>query len=109
MSVVHVPVAKRSPFEKVIDGMVVSRSIHEAKVGTLGGGIIRFEEDAVLEGTLEYDEAVYVLAGELTLSADGVSNHGVPGDLFLLSNGTTAVYDGKAGTELYYVLTPRPE
>lgn len=108
MSVTRVEVAARSPFVELAEGIEVSRSISDAGVGTLGGGHLRFVADATLEGTLEYDEVLHVLTGEVSIAVDEHTETGTPGDILLIPNGAQAVYRAVAGTELFYVITPRP-
>lgn len=107
MTVTHIPVANRSPFTPLVEGVEVSRSIADADVCDFGGGHFRFTADAVLEGSLEYDEAVYVLAGSVSVEVDGESRTAAPGDILVLTNGSKARYQGTAGTEVFYVINPK--
>mgnify|MGYP000936604783 CR=1 FL=1 len=109
MTFTFIPVDERSDFVPVADGVEVSRSIADAQTCSLGGGNIRFVTDGVLDGVLEYDEVVHVLTGRVTLTVDDQESTGGPGDTFLLVCGSTARYAGTAGTELFYVINPRPD
>ena len=108
MSLTLISTTDRSPFTQIAEGVEASRSIADSAVCDLGGGHLRFVADGVLEGTLEYDEVVYVLVGSLSLTVEEKTAVAGPGDILVLTNGTTATYRAVAGTELFYVLNPRP-
>lgn len=107
MSVTHIPVANRSPFEYLADGVEVSRSIADSGICDLGGGHFRFVDDGELEGTLEYDEVVYVLAGAVSVTVSGETAKAAPGDILILTKGSTATYRASAGSEVFYVIYPK--
>src|SRR5260370_9212566 len=60
------------PFEELVPGLELARATTSAGSTQLGGGYMRFTEDAEFAGwTLTYDELLFVQAGELTVSTDG--------------------------------------
>lgn len=108
MIVTRVDGQARAPYVPVVAGVEVSRSISDARVGTLGGGHLRWTADASFEGTLDYDEALFVISGQLSIAVGDHVETGYPGDILLLDRASTATYSGVAGTELIYVMSPRP-
>lgn len=108
MTVTHIPVSSRSPFQPLADGVEVSRSIADSGVCDFGGGHFRFVADGELEGTLDYDEVVYVLAGSLSVTVAGETSEAGPGDILILTRGSTATYRAFAGSEVFYVIQPKP-
>src|SRR5260370_40496304 len=59
------------PFEELVPGLELARAITTAGSTQLGGGYMRFTQDAEFAGwTLTYDEVLFVQAGELTVASD---------------------------------------
>ena len=58
--------------------------------------------------TLPYDETLYVLDGELTVTYAGSEIVGRPGDLLSLERGSTITVKGVRGTRLLYSVAPVP-
>lgn len=57
--------------------------------------------------TAPYEEALYVVTGELHLRTDqGQHLVGKPGDILTIEKGTTVTYQGTPGTRMVFALTP---
>lgn len=93
-------------YAPVTDGIAACRVINMAGVTQLGGGFTAFEAAGLDGWTLPYDEVFYVISGRLAVTVDGESKTAGPGEVLLLSKGTTASYYGEAGTKAFYVLYP---
>jgi len=95
------------PFSTVVPGMELARSITHAGTTQLGGGYMKFTEDAVLpDWTLKYDEVLFVTDGELEVESEGKSTKARGGQAILISEGAKVTYRGKAGTVGFFVLWP---
>src|SRR5260370_24584853 len=95
------------PFEELVPGLELARAITSAGSTQLGGGYMRFTEDAEFAGwTLTYDEVLFVQAGELTVASDGANTVARAGGALLIPNGAKVTYPGKAGTVSFFVLVP---
>lgn len=89
-------------------GMWISGSISDAGGAALGGGFLRFDDDAeCLDWTLSYEEFVHILEGELAIETDEETIILTPGMSCLIASGSTVNYRGKRGTRGIYVLWPR--
>ncbi|TMD79979.1 MAG: hypothetical protein E6I77_02560 [Chloroflexi bacterium] len=60
------------PFSQLVPGLELARSITHAGTTQLGGGYMKFTEDAEFaDWTLKYDEVLFVQSGELEIISDG--------------------------------------
>lgn len=95
------------PFSELVPGLELARAITSAGSTQLGGGYMRFTQDAEFAGwTLTYDEVLFVQAGELTVSSDGGNTVARAGEAILIPKGATVTYRGRAGTVSFFVLWP---
>ncbi|MBO9523120.1 MAG: DUF861 domain-containing protein [Nocardioidaceae bacterium] len=73
----------------------------------LSAGFLEFTETGATEPwTLPYEEVLYVIEGELTLTHEGTDIVAKTGDLVTLEKGATVVYAGTQGTRLLFSLVP---
>lgn len=95
------------PFSDLVPGLELSRAITSAGTTQLGGGYMRFSDDAEFaDWTLSYDEVLFVQAGELEIVSDGAPVKAGAGQAILIPNGAKVTYRGKAGTVGFFVLWP---
>ncbi len=95
------------PFSELVPGLELARAITSAGSTQLGGGYMRFTQDAEFaDWTLKYDEVLFVQAGELTVLSDGRSTAARAGEAILIPNGARVTYRGRAGTVGFFVLWP---
>ena len=95
------------PFTDLVPGLELSRAITSARTTQLGGGYMRFSQDAEFaEWTLKYDEVLFVQSGELEIASNGTSVKARAGEAILIPNGARVTYRGKAGTVGFFVLWP---
>ena len=95
------------PFTDLVPGLELSRAITHAGTTQLGGGYMRFSNDAEFaDWTLKYDEVLFVQSGELELVSDGSSVKAGVGEAILIAKGARVTYRGKAGTVGFFVLWP---
>ncbi len=98
------------PFEELVPGLELARAITNAGSTQLGGGYMRFAEDAedaeLADWTLKYDEVLFVQAGELTVVSDGGNTVARAGEAILIPKGAKVTYRGRAGTVCFYILWP---
>jgi len=95
------------PFSELVPGMELARSITNAGTTQLGGGYMKFTEDAEFaDWTLKYDEVLFVQSGELEIVSDGRSVKANEGQAILIPDGEKVTYRGKAGTVGFFVLWP---
>jgi len=95
------------PYSTVVPGMELARSITHAGTTQLGGGYMKFTEDAELaDWTLKYDEVLFVTDGELEVESEGNSTRARGGQAILIPEGAKVTYRGKAGTVGFFVLWP---
>jgi ethanolamine utilization protein EutQ (cupin superfamily) len=95
------------PFEELVPGLELARAITSAGSTQLGGGYMRFTQDAEFAGwTLTYDEVLFVQAGELTVASDGGNTVARAGEAILIPRGAKVTYRGRAGTVSFFVLWP---
>ncbi|MFI6503080.1 cupin domain-containing protein [Nonomuraea typhae] len=72
-------------------------------------GFLRFSGDGHLRGwTLTYDETLYVIEGELTVTAGGRAVRVAAGSACFIAAGATVDYRASAGTRAFFVIRPRP-
>ena len=95
------------PFSELVPGMELARSITNAGTTQLGGGYMKFTEDAGFpDWTLKYDEVLFVQDGELEVVSGGKSVKARAGQAILIPDGKKVTYRGKAGTVGFFVLWP---
>ena len=95
------------PFSELVPGLELARSITHAGSTQLGGGYMKFTEDAAFsDWTLRYDEVLFVQSGELEIVSDGRSVKAHEGQAILIPDGAKVTYRGKAGTVGFFVLWP---
>ena len=95
------------PFSELVPGLDLSRAITHAGTTQLGGGYMRFAEDAVFaDWTVKYDEVLFIQKGELEIVSDGASTKARVGEAILIPKGAKVTYRGKAGTVGFFVLWP---
>jgi ethanolamine utilization protein EutQ (cupin superfamily) len=94
-------------YEDLVPGLQLARAITAAGTTRLGGGYLRFTEDAEFAGwTLQYDEVLFVQAGELEVQGEEGSVRARAGEAILIPNGARVTYRGRAGTRGFFVLWP---
>src|SRR5205814_9377695 len=80
-------------WEELVPGSDLARSITAAGTTQLGGGYMRYSEDAEFaDWTLKYDEVLFVVPGELGVVQEGGSSGARRGEGVLISYGTTATH-----------------
>jgi ethanolamine utilization protein EutQ (cupin superfamily) len=95
------------PYGELVPGLELARAITSAGSTQLGGGYMRFTQDAEFaDWTLKYDEVLFVQAGELSVLSDGGSTMARAGEAILIPNGTKVTYRARAGTLGFFVLWP---
>jgi ethanolamine utilization protein EutQ (cupin superfamily) len=95
------------PFTDLVPGLELSRAITHAGTTQLGGGYMRFSQDAEFaDWTLKYDEVLFVQSGELEVVSEGSSTKAAAGEAILIPDGAKVTYRGKAGTVGFFVLWP---
>jgi ethanolamine utilization protein EutQ (cupin superfamily) len=95
------------PFAELVPGLELARAITSAGSTPLGGGYMRFTQDAEFaDWTLTYDEVLFVQAGELTVASDGGNTVARAGEAILIPKGAKVTYRGRAGTVSFFVLWP---
>lgn len=104
------PVSNR-PFDEeftATNGPVhVDRRSRPTNLTQLSAGFVDFPEAGTTDPwTLPYEEAFYVISGELTLHHDGEAIVGRAGDVLVLEEGVTVTYEGTAGTRAFFSLVP---
>src|SRR5260370_38896161 len=86
------------PFEELVPGLQLARAITIAGSTQLGGGYMRFTQDAEFAGwTLTYDEVLFVQAGQLTVASDAGNTGARIGEAILIPKGANVTYRGEAG------------
>lgn len=94
-------------WDELVPGMELARCITAAGTTQLGGGYMRFTEDADFpDWTLEYDEVLFVQEGELEVVESGRSTKARQGEAILIPKGATVTYRGKRGTTGFFTLWP---
>jgi ethanolamine utilization protein EutQ len=87
--------------------LLVDQRTRDSGLADLGAGFVDFPQGGTSASwTTPYEEVVYVVAGELTLTADGSTVTGWPGDLITIARGTTVTYGGTPGTRVLFSLVP---
>jgi quercetin dioxygenase-like cupin family protein len=95
------------PYSELVPGLELARAITSAGTTQLGGGYMRFAEDAEFaDWTVTYDEVLFVQAGELTVVSGGAHTVARAGEAILIPKGAKVTYRGRAGTVSFFVLWP---
>jgi ethanolamine utilization protein EutQ (cupin superfamily) len=95
------------PYDELVPGLELARAITSAGSTQLGGGYMRFAQDAEFaDWTLTYDEVLFVQTGELTVVSDGGNTVAQAGEAILIPKGAKVTYRGRAGTVSFFVLWP---
>ena len=95
-------------WDELVPGIDLARSITAAGTTELGGGYMRFSNDAEFaDWTLKYDEVIFVQRGELEIVQDGRSTIAQAGEAVLIGKGATVTYRGRKDTVGFFVLWPR--
>ncbi len=95
------------PYGELVPGLELARAITNAGSTQLGGGYMRFAQDAEFaDWTLTYDEVLFVQTGELTVVSDGGNTVARAGEAILIPKGAKVTYRGRAGTVSFFVLWP---
>ena len=95
------------PFSELVTGLELARAITSAGTTQLGGGYMRFVQDAeYADWTLSYDEVLFVMTGELTVVSGGADIVARAGQAILIPKGAKVTYLGRAGTASFFVLWP---
>jgi len=94
-------------WDELVPGIDLARSITAAGTTQLGGGYMRYSEEAEFgPWTLEYDEVLFVQSGRLEVVEDGKSTLAGVGEAILIPKGATVTYKGEKGTVGFFVLWP---
>lgn len=72
---------------------------------TIGAGLVRFR-DISFEWSLDYDEVLYILAGQVTVEHDGRTVRGSVGDVILLHSGSSVTYRFEGACEAFFATYP---
>jgi ethanolamine utilization protein EutQ (cupin superfamily) len=95
------------PYEDLVPGLQLARVITAAGTTQLGGGYMRFSEDAQFsDWTLKYDEVLFVQAGELEVEGEAGTVRAREGQAILIPKGARVAYRGREGTVGFFVLWP---
>ena len=80
----------------------IGRTVGGGLSATMGAGFARWE-GAEVAWTLLYDEVIFVIEGELIVTAADETHHVIPGQMLWIPEGTELVYGGYAlfGYALY--------
>lgn len=80
----------------------IGRTVDASLSATMGAGFARWE-GAEVAWTLLYDEVIFVIEGELLVTAAGETHRVTPGQMLWIPEGTELVYGGQAlfGYALY--------
>lgn len=102
---------RNMPFDPEHTGVngpvAIDRRSKPSRLSELSAGFVTFTEAGATEPwTLPYEEAFYVVEGELTLVLDGERITAVAGEVLTLEKGVTVVYEGTEGTRAFFSLVP---
>jgi ethanolamine utilization protein EutQ (cupin superfamily) len=96
------------PYIDFTRGMKLSRAITAAGSTVLGGGWVKMDGSGELKDwTLPYDEALYVVRGELTIDCEERSTVAGPGQAILMAHGSKVSFKAKPDTVGFFALFPR--
>jgi len=95
------------PYSQLVPGLELARSITHAGTTQLGGGYMKFTDEAEFaDWTLKYDEVLFVQEGELEIVTEGKSVKARAGEAILIPEGEKVTYRGRPGTVGFFVLWP---
>lgn len=105
------PVAKIPPYDaRHADRngpVAIDRRSSATGLDQLATGFAEFTTaGSVGPDTIAYEETLYLLAGELTVSSGGDQIVGRAGDLITVEKGTTVMFTGTPGTRFLYSVVP---
>lgn len=87
--------------------LAVDRRSRGSALTALAGGFAEFTDSSPAEPTtLPYEELLYVIEGEITLTVGDQVITGSTGDFLTLEKGATVVFAGTPGTRLFYAVSP---
>ena len=87
--------------------VIIDRRTPGSGLSELSSGFVDFEVGGSTEPwTLQYEEAFYVISGEMKLHFGDEVVVGRPGDVLSIEKGTTVVYEGTEGTRAFFSLVP---
>jgi ethanolamine utilization protein EutQ (cupin superfamily) len=93
-------------FAGTVGPMEVDRRSRASALTEISTGFSEFvEEGSYGPETMPYEETLYVLAGELTVTQGDCEIVGRPGDLLSLEKGSTVTVTGTRGTRLLYTVS----
>ncbi len=96
------------PLEPLAPNLKVARAITATGLTELGGGWSVNEGSGGLENwTLQYDEVLFVIRGQLDIETGDTRATAKTGEAIVIKRGTTVTYRGRAGSKIFYVLYPR--
>ncbi|MEU0403835.1 cupin domain-containing protein [Streptomyces sp. NPDC006197] len=106
----HTPVRieqRDARFLEAYGPLALDRRSRASALTDLAGGFAEFTDSTPAEpATLPYEELLYVIEGEVTLTVGDQVIVGSTGDFITLEKGATVVFAGTAGTRLFYAVTP---
>jgi glyoxylate utilization-related uncharacterized protein len=90
-------------------GWLLSRCVTDTGLLAFGGGFVETIEAGVnlKDWTVQYDETVFVHAGEVRLICDGDEHVAGPGDVLVIPKGSTITFVTTLGTKAHFTLFPR--
>jgi ethanolamine utilization protein EutQ len=92
----------------VLGSITVDRRSFASGLSHITAGFAEWIAGEVMEPwVLPYEEALYVISGELTIVADGKTIVGRPGDMITCEKGTTQVATAIPGTRVFFASYPR--
>ncbi|WP_191244330.1 cupin domain-containing protein [Amycolatopsis deserti] len=107
----NAPSARKLEFDPAHRDAIGPISIDRRTVGSglvdLATGFAEFVDDAPADEWVQpYEEALYVLEGELKIRVNGHTVVGTPGDVIAVEKGATVSASGKVGTRVYFAVVP---
>jgi ethanolamine utilization protein EutQ len=98
------PIQKLRPQTGVdVGGATVFRILTEDHGAGMRIGVAEFQPGSV-DLDLTYDEAVYVLEGELQIESEGAAHALIPGDLLWMPRGRQIVYRAQAPCRILFAI-----
>ena len=102
---------RNMPFDEEFTGVngpvAIDRRSKPTNLTELSAGFITFTETGATDPwTLPYEEAFYVIEGELTLHLGDERIVATAGEVLTLEKGVTVVYEGTEGTRAFFSLVP---
>ncbi|MCY0888271.1 MAG: cupin domain-containing protein [Alicyclobacillaceae bacterium] len=104
---VHIIHGNDIQFEDMgVDGDLaeIASPIHKLSK-TMGGGICRMKKSA-FEWQLHYDEAIYVISGNMYIGYEGEKIQAVAGDIYFMKDGAKITYGTDEEVEFFFSMYP---